>query len=160
MKRMFMVVPALVWLVSGCSGPLPSLPGIAADPGMALVKGGSVFTTPGAGQYSYVLGVDGKILPTWTGAQDVAPGKHRFAFGGSHPNDMKSYLETTLTVNEGVVYLVEASTWSEAVATYIVYELPGRKEIYRATAPLIASGDKDAGAKITESLMAKGWTPQ
>lgn len=127
---------------------------------MAMVKGGSVFTTPGAGQYAYVLGIDRKILPTWTGAQDVAPGAHLFAFGGSHPNGMKSYLETTLTLREGVVYLVEASTWSDAVATYIVYELPGRKEIYRATAPLIASGDRDAGEKITASLVASGWKTQ
>lgn len=124
---------------------------------MAVIKGGTVFIAPISAQYSYIIGVDGVILSAWSGSRDVEPGRHRFAFGASHAAGLKSFTEATFNVKEGEQYLVEAKNWTEPNATYTIYKLPGRVEVFRSTAPLIATGEQRSGETIKAMLIAKGW---
>jgi hypothetical protein len=152
----YILIAAVLALCPACMTSL-TLPASTPKPGMAVIKGGTVFIAPISAQYSYIIGVDGVMLPTWSGSKDVTPGRHKFAFGASHAAGLKSFTEVTLTVKEGKQYVVEAKNWTEPNATYTVYELPGRIEVYRSTAPLVATGEYKSGEKIKAMLIAKGW---
>jgi hypothetical protein len=124
---------------------------------MAVIKSGTVLMPPFLASYSYVIGMDGFLFPSWSGNKDIAPGKHRFAFGGSHGAGLKSVLETNLTIKQGCQYVMESWEFIEPHATYVVYEYPGKKEIMRTTAPLITTAEHGAGDTIKSMLVAKGW---
>lgn len=143
-------------LLSSCTTSL-SLPVREPKSGYAAIKGGTVSIAVISAQYSYVVGVDGTIFKSWSGAKDVRPGKRRFLFAASHAAGLKSYVEMDLTVEAGGRYLIEAANFKGSTVDYRVYRMPERIEIAHATTELIGIPEYRSGRTIHDHFRAMGW---
>ena len=152
-----MVSASVALLLASCATRSVSTLGPKAEPGKAVIKGGSVAIVPIGFQYTYIAGIDGVLTKDWSGSHQVRPGKHRFAFATSHASTVKSYAEAELNLKEGQQYVVEGSNTRESYADYVVLEGEARKEVLRLTGPLVAAAGPSAGGKIQTILKAKGW---
>jgi hypothetical protein len=156
-KKILAVIAVICAFVLPCCTSSLSLPVAEPEQGMASIKGGTVFIAPISAQYSYVMGVDGRLYKSWTGTKTVKPGKHQFLFGCSHAAGLKSMAKMTINVESGQRYLVEAKNWTEPNATYTVYKMPERVVISTAQVPLIGTLEYGSGDRIKNQLISEGW---
>jgi hypothetical protein len=153
LKHLILVITALC--LQSCT--IISLPAAKPEVGKAVIKGATVYKYLVTAQYSYVLGVDGKLFKSGIGSKQVSAGKRRLALGASHAAGLQSFVEVIVNLEAGKKYIVAADSVANG-CQYKVLELPEKKEVNSALGQYVSGfGIQSPTGSVQGYWEAKGW---